>query len=172
METELQNPFIATIIGLLVIHTFLIFCESVKSKHGQFHDFKKIRLKNLEKELLLKELLKITQYEDDDDEYTIKSIVKAFWGLNILRVVGFVPFTILFITACIFFSKSIFVEDLPFDKISQILIVFIGVLDGLLILFKAHLKIPDILMKLNPNYSVKSYIMVLFSIFPIWKKDA
>ena len=171
MDFEIQKAIITLMIGTFLSHSFLIFLESLKVSQSQYDDLLEINLKNLAVEIKFYDLLNRLQFDSNKNNHTTHSVIKAFWGLKLLRILGFVPFILFFFTGIIALFQNIFISQLDFGNLCLILVGLIFVIEVIFVSIKMGLNIPSILMNLNPRYKDKNYLLVLFSIYPFWKNN-
>lgn len=169
MEIEIQKIIYNVLIGFIIIHAFLIFLEALKvgpTQHNGLLDLKIIRIGN---KMRFLKVLKAMQKDDNGTIYTVESIIRGHWCLKLLRVLGFVPLLVLGTMVSIYGFKDIFNSELPYAKVNQILLYCLFIIEFLFISIKIYYKVPDVLIALHPDYHDKTYLKVLFSIFPFWK---
>lgn len=170
MESEIQKIIIGAIITILLPHAFLIFLESIKVSRSQFDDLISLEIQNLQSKMKFHELLRCVQKETENLDITTLTVIKSYIWLKVLRVIGFIPIALYFFVAILALSKDILIEDLSYPHLNQILVGLIFVFEVLFVGLKMGFKIPNVLMNLIPDYNDKNYLIVLFSIYPLWKK--
>lgn len=171
MDNEFQIILLGLMVGSLLPHSFLVFIETFTKGTSQYGDMLEIEISSLRKKMKFYELLEKKLFSSRTKDYTFNSLIRAYWGLKFLRVFGFIPFILFLFLGLFLLAQNIFVDQIDFGNLYMILFGVIFVFEVIIIVIRVSLEIPTVLINLNSKYENKTYLFVLFSIFPFWKKN-